>query len=58
MYLFFRILGKPPREEWPHENASIKWNSFDVRDQVGLKKAIPNLCENGYDLLSVSLREQ
>ncbi|KRT85100.1 phosphotransferase [Oryctes borbonicus] len=45
-----RTLGKPKYEDWP-QDTSIKYDSLDV-DKVGnLHNLIPNLCENGYDLI-------
>lgn len=41
-----RILGKPPREEWPEKNAPIKWSAFDITEKVDLKTIAPNMCEN------------
>ena len=53
--LFCRILGKPPRHEWPENNVAISWDSFDNTDRVDLKEIIPNLDENAHDLLTVSV---
>ncbi|KAG5888670.1 hypothetical protein JTB14_014863 [Gonioctena quinquepunctata] len=47
----FRVLGKPPENEWPEENVSIKWNSFDVINQVRIDQVSPNICETAYDLI-------
>ncbi|XP_063907857.1 cyclin-dependent kinase 6 [Zophobas morio] len=50
-----RILGKPPRHEWPENNVAISWDSFDNTDRVDLKEIIPNLDENAHDLLTKML---
>ncbi|KAK9886649.1 hypothetical protein WA026_017570 [Henosepilachna vigintioctopunctata] len=47
----FKILGKPPRSEWPKENVSIKYESFDIVDSVDLYHLIPNLCTTAKDLI-------
>ncbi|CAH1956221.1 unnamed protein product [Acanthoscelides obtectus] len=47
----FRVLGKPPEDEWPEENVFIKWNSFDVIGQVRIDEISPNICETAYDLI-------
>ncbi|GJQ76629.1 Cdk4 [Trypoxylus dichotomus] len=45
-----RILGKPKYEDWP-QDMSIKYDSLDVGEVGDLHNLIPNLCENGYDLM-------
>lgn len=47
-----RILGKPAYEEWP-KSVPIQWHSLEPREPIDLKHLIPNLCENGSDLLTV-----
>lgn len=47
----FRILGKPSEEEWPEENVSIKWSTFNVTQERTVKDICPNICENAYDLI-------
>ncbi|CAH1110644.1 unnamed protein product [Psylliodes chrysocephalus] len=47
----FRIIGKPLEEEWPEENVSIKWNSFDVINQVRIDQICPFICETAYSLI-------
>ncbi|CAH1117349.1 unnamed protein product [Phaedon cochleariae] len=47
----FRVLGKPPESEWPEENISIKWNSFNVNSQISIDRICPNICETAYDLI-------
>ncbi|XP_076260198.1 cyclin-dependent kinase 4 [Rhynchophorus ferrugineus] len=45
-----RILGKPPKEEWP-EDVSVKWNSFDISNPVDIKTLAPNMCETAHSLV-------
>lgn len=47
----FRVLGKPLQSEWPKENMSIRYDSFEILDKVDLKDVVPNLSENGYNLI-------
>ncbi|XP_057656672.1 cyclin-dependent kinase 4 [Diorhabda carinulata] len=47
----FRIIGKPSEKEWPEENVSIKWNSFDVINTITIEEIIPNICETACDLV-------
>nr|XP_023011987.1 cyclin-dependent kinase 4 [Leptinotarsa decemlineata]XP_023011988.1 cyclin-dependent kinase 4 [Leptinotarsa decemlineata] len=47
----FRVLGKPPQNEWPEETVSIKWNAFDIVNQVRLGQIAPNICETAQDLI-------
>lgn len=51
----FRILGRPSQDEWPDDTVSIKWESLKVHEHIELTNLIPNLCENAYDLIMVSL---
>ncbi|KAJ8960139.1 hypothetical protein NQ318_003858 [Aromia moschata] len=46
-----RLLGKPAKHEWPEETVAIKWNSFDVINQVRIDQICPNICENAIDLI-------
>lgn len=50
----FRILGKPREDEWPENNVSIKYDSFEIKNKIEISALIPNLCENAYDLIMVS----
>ncbi|KAI4468873.1 cell division protein kinase [Holotrichia oblita] len=45
-----RILGRPKFEDWP-QDISLKYDSLDVGEVGDLRNLIPNLCENGYDLM-------
>ncbi|KAJ8962474.1 hypothetical protein NQ314_005711 [Rhamnusium bicolor] len=47
----FRVLGKPAQNEWPEEKVSIKWNSFDVINQIRIDQISPNICETAYNLI-------
>ncbi|XP_050296881.1 cyclin-dependent kinase 4-like [Anthonomus grandis grandis] len=46
-----RVLGKPPKNEWPEEHAPIKWNAFNVVDKVDIKSLAPNMCESALSLI-------
>ncbi|XP_030746467.1 cyclin-dependent kinase 4 [Sitophilus oryzae] len=47
-----RIIGKPSKEDWPEvDNIPIKWNSFDIENQVDIKSLAPNMCETAYSLV-------
>ncbi|KAI4468865.1 cell division protein kinase [Holotrichia oblita] len=48
--LIYRILGRPKFEDWP-QDISLKYDSLDVGEVGDLRNLIPNLCENGYDLM-------
>lgn len=47
----FRIIGKPSEKEWPEDNVSIKWKSFDVINTITIQEIIPNICETACDLV-------
>ncbi|KAJ8980137.1 hypothetical protein NQ317_014631 [Molorchus minor] len=47
----FRVLGKPREDEWPEELVTIKWDSFDVINQIRINQICPNMCETAYDLI-------
>lgn len=53
----FRILGKPTVEEWPEDKVSIKYESFYIKNPLGLgiKRVVPNLCEHAQDLIESML---
>lgn len=53
-FVLFRVLGKPPRSEWPEDSVPIKYNSFDIKNKVDIRRLIPQLCDNGHDLIMVS----
>ncbi|CAG9764308.1 unnamed protein product [Ceutorhynchus assimilis] len=46
-----RVLGKPPKDEWPAKNAPIKWSSFDINEKVDIKSIAPSMCENVLSLV-------
>lgn len=48
-----RLLGKPSKHEWPEESTTIKWNSFDVINQIRLEHFCPYICETAQDLIMV-----
>ncbi|KAL1132373.1 hypothetical protein AAG570_010328 [Ranatra chinensis] len=48
----FRVIGTPKEMEWP-EDVSIAWSSFYPSQPVDLKSCIPDICEEGKDLLRV-----
>ncbi|KAL3288331.1 hypothetical protein HHI36_002779 [Cryptolaemus montrouzieri] len=52
----FKILGKPPRNEWPKENVAVRYESFEVVDPIGISHLIPNLCTTGKDLVLSMLK--
>lgn len=47
----FKILGKPPRHDWPKDCISLTYDSFNVTDSIGITQLIPNLCEDAQDLI-------
>ncbi|XP_018576012.1 cyclin-dependent kinase 4 [Anoplophora glabripennis] len=47
----FRLLGKPSKHEWPEESTTIKWNSFNVINQIRLDQFCPYICETAQDLI-------
>ncbi|XP_018310096.1 cyclin-dependent kinase 4 [Mycetomoellerius zeteki] len=46
----FQVLGTPSQEEWP-ENVSLNWNAFPYRHPRPLSLIIPDLNEDGLDLI-------
>lgn len=46
----FQVLGTPSQEEWP-ENVSLNWNAFPYRRPTPLNLIIPDLNEDGLDLI-------
>lgn len=52
---YFRVLGKPPEEEWPKTDVPIKWNSFEVVNQVKINDICQNICSTAQDLIFVSM---
>uniref|UniRef100_A0A0A9Y9D8 cyclin-dependent kinase n=2 Tax=Lygus hesperus TaxID=30085 RepID=A0A0A9Y9D8_LYGHE len=46
----FRVIGTPRYEEWPEE-VSIPRSSFKVRSPTPLDQVIPDVCEDGKNLL-------
>ncbi|XP_066249155.1 cyclin-dependent kinase 4 [Euwallacea similis] len=50
-----RILGKPPKNEWPEKNIPIKWSSFHITEKVELKTVAPNMCETALGLVTKML---
>ena len=49
---FYRVIGTPEQSEWP-EDVSITWGSFSHREPVDLQTLVPDICEQGKDLLLV-----
>ena len=50
LFIYFRIIGTPPQEEWP-ENVSLGWSAFPYRHSKPMKTVIPNLSDAGLDLI-------
>ncbi|KAG5319645.1 CDK6 kinase, partial [Pseudoatta argentina] len=46
----FQVLGTPSQEEWP-ENVSLNWNAFPYRHPRPLSLIVPDLNEDGLDLI-------
>jgi hypothetical protein len=46
------VIGTPEQNEWP-EDVSITWGSFCHRKPVDLQTLVPDICEQGKDLLQV-----
>lgn len=53
--VFGRVLGKPPKSEWPEDSVPIKYNSFEIKNRLDVRRLIPRLCENGHDLIMVTI---
>lgn len=53
MFYSSRVLGKPPEDEWPKTEVPIKWNSFEVVNQVTIYQVSPNICDTAQDLIMV-----
>lgn len=52
------MLGKPPEDEWPKTDVPIKWNSFEVVNQVTIYQISPNICDTAQDLIMVSTKQK
>ena len=50
--LRFRIIGSPPEDDWP-DYCSLPWGQFMGYIHVPLKRLIPEMCDEGEDLLKV-----
>ncbi|KAH1006432.1 hypothetical protein HUJ05_007168 [Dendroctonus ponderosae] len=50
-----RVLGKPPKDEWPERSAPIKWSAFALSEKVDLEVLVPNMCENALGLVKSML---
>lgn len=50
----FRVLGKPPEDDWP-ENVTLSWNSFRNHPPTQLPDHIPEICNDGVDLVEKML---
>lgn len=48
-------MGKPPEEEWPKTDVPIKWNSFEIVNQIKIDQICPNICDVAQDLIMVSI---
>ncbi|XP_076180207.1 cyclin-dependent kinase 4 isoform X2 [Ptiloglossa arizonensis] len=46
----FQVIGTPSQEEWP-ENVSLSWTAFPYRQPKPLAAIIPDLNEDGLDLI-------
>ncbi|XP_072391706.1 cyclin-dependent kinase 4 isoform X2 [Diabrotica undecimpunctata] len=51
----FRVIGKPSEDEWPEESVSIKWESFNVINQIRIDQISPTMCETVCDLITKML---
>lgn len=47
-----RVIGTPQESEWP-ENVSLNWSSFAQHHPVALESLLPEICEQGQDVLQV-----
>ncbi|KAJ0085961.1 hypothetical protein Patl1_09325 [Pistacia atlantica] len=52
----FRLLGTPNEEIWPGVSALVNWHEYPQWNPQSLSSAVPNLDENGLDLLSQMLQ--
>ncbi|XP_076285199.1 cyclin-dependent kinase 4 isoform X1 [Lasioglossum baleicum] len=46
----FQVIGTPSQEDWP-ENVSLSWTAFPYRQPKPLAEIIPDLNEDGLDLI-------
>lgn len=53
--LSYRLLGTPNEEVWPGVSKLMNWHEYPQWNPQKLSSAVPNLDENGLDLLLVSL---
>jgi len=50
----FRVIGTPQESEWP-ENVSLNWSFFAQHHSVLLESLLPEICEQGRNILQVLL---
>jgi len=50
----FDVIGTPPQAEWP-ESALLTWHNFPHREQKPIQAVVPEICEQGADLLKQML---
>jgi hypothetical protein len=50
----FRVIGTPQESEWP-ENVSLNWSFFAQHHSVPLESLLPEICEQGRNILQVLL---
>ncbi|XP_033332054.2 cyclin-dependent kinase 4 isoform X2 [Megalopta genalis] len=50
----FRVIGMPSQDEWP-ENVSLSWTAFPQRQPEPLSQIVPNLNDDGLDLIKYLL---
>jgi hypothetical protein len=50
----FRVIGTPQESEWP-ENVSLNWSFFAQHHSVPLESLLPEICEQGQNILQVLL---
>lgn len=51
----FQILGTPAEEDWP-ENVNLLWTAFQKHRPTQLQEHVPEICNDGVDLLEQLLR--
>lgn len=51
----FQILGTPAEEDWP-DNVTLLWSGFQKHSSKRLQDYVPEICNDGLDLLKKMLR--
>jgi len=55
IFLMHRLLGTPNEQVWPGVSKLVNWHEYPQWKPQPLSSSVPNLDENGLNLLAVSL---